>query len=78
VQGHAPFKIIAVECDDARFKFSHSETAKTLHLVPVIFTPGDAAGKVRTTIRIRTDQAEAAELTVPVDVRVMAKGPASF
>ena len=78
VQGHAPFKIVSVECADPRFKFSHGETAKMLHLVPVIFTPGEASGKVRTTIRIRTDRAEAAELTVPVDVRVIAKGPVSF
>ncbi len=78
VQGQAPFKITAVECDDARFKFSHGETAKTLHLIPVIFTPGDASGKIRATIRIRTDRAAAAELTVPVDIRVMPKGPVSF
>lgn len=60
VQAKKPFRILSITCDDKSFKFdtSKDQTAKTLHLIPVTFVAGEAAGKVLKTIRIETDQGD--------------------
>ena len=78
VQGQRPFQITGVECADDRFAFALPTSARSLHLLPVTFTAGDAPGKVRTKIRIRTDLPGGQTLEVPVDIRVMPSGPTSF
>ncbi len=71
VQGRELFRIVAVRCDDDRFKCSVPQTAKTLHLLPVTFTAGEASGKVSGKIRIETDRNPGNTLEVMSYVRVM-------
>jgi hypothetical protein len=51
-----PFRILQIgaECDCFEFTYSADE-AKMLHLIPVKFTAGDAPGRVKRTIEIKTD-----------------------
>jgi hypothetical protein len=56
VRAAKPFHIQEISTDCGCFQFTYSSAeAKALHLVPVTFTAGDAAGAVKRTIRIRTD-----------------------
>jgi hypothetical protein len=57
VKGARPFRIIAIDCDDAHFEFDTHDagTPKTLHLIPVTFSAGSNPGKTTQTIRIETD-----------------------
>ncbi len=59
VSGKRPFKILSVDCDDDCFTFKTDDKAKKLHFVTAEFAPTDAKGKVRQTIRIRTDLGDA-------------------
>ena len=56
VRGRKPFKIVDVKCDDDAFKIRTSGVAKLVHLVPVVFTAGDTAGKITRQISLQTDQ----------------------
>ena len=60
VRGRTPFKILNVECSDACFKIEPSKEAKSVHLIPVVFTAGDKAGRVTQTISLHTDHGDAA------------------
>jgi len=57
VRGKRAFRILSVSCDGKGFQFDTSgeKDAKLIHLIPVTFVAGDAAGKVTHTIRIETD-----------------------
>lgn len=55
VRGKTPFRIIDVECPDDCFKIEPSKDAKSVHLIPVVFTAGDDPGRVARTINLRTD-----------------------
>lgn len=59
VRAKQPFKILSIDCDDDCFTFKTDGEAKKLHLVTAEFAPTEAAGKVRQTIRIRTDLGDA-------------------
>ena len=56
VRGKRPFKILDVKCDDASFEIHASDASKTIHLIPVVFTAGEAPGKITRQIVIETDQ----------------------
>ncbi|MAR13914.1 MAG: hypothetical protein CL681_28565 [Blastopirellula sp.] len=68
VRGKKPFKIVAVRCNDARFTFETSESAKMLHLLPMKFTADSATGKVSQTVVIETDQGATAECIITGDL----------
>jgi len=56
VRASQPFRVQEINADCDCFEFSFSpEEAKTLHLIPVKFTAGEAPGGVRRTIRVKTD-----------------------
>ena len=60
VRGKKPFRIVSVSCDDESFEFGDflTDEAKPLHLIPVTFFAGEAAGKILETIRIETDSGQ--------------------
>jgi hypothetical protein len=58
VRGKKPFKILDVKCDDKSFAIQPSKEAKTVHLLPVVFTAGDDPGRISQKISIRTDQGQ--------------------
>jgi len=62
VKGKAPFRVLAVECDNPAFQFEIPGEAKSLHLIPVTFTAGETVGKVSQKIRIKTDLADSTVL----------------
>lgn len=55
VRGKKPFKVTAVECDDKCFEFKIDDSAKPLHVIPVVFTAGEKSGKVSQSIQVKTD-----------------------
>lgn len=55
VKGTKPFRILSIESASGRFQFQVSEESKTSHLIPIIFTAGDQAGRFSETIEIKTD-----------------------
>jgi hypothetical protein len=55
VRGKKPFKIVDVDCGDKCFQIQASKDAKSVHLIPVVFTAGDDPGRVSQTISLRTD-----------------------
>jgi hypothetical protein len=72
VRGQRPFRIVSIDCPHAGFRFTPSDEAKTLHLVPVAFTAGPSAEKVIEDIQIKTDLDGDAEATVKVFATVAA------
>lgn len=77
VQGKMPFQIVSAVSSDPRFQCTVLPRTKTLYVVQVAFTAGQTPGKVSSKIRIQTDLAGTV-LEVPVEVRVMPRGPVSF
>ena len=70
VRGKQPFKVIGIECDDDCFEFeTPADTKKTIHLIPVTFTAGEAAGKVSQTIKINTDLGARADCVASATVK---------
>jgi hypothetical protein len=55
--GKQPFKVTGVKCDNAAFTFKTTDVVKRVHLIPVTYTAGDAAGEIEQTIEIETDLA---------------------
>jgi len=72
VRGQSPFRILSVNCDDPRFKFSVPEGSGKLLLVPVTFTAGDTPGDVAATIRVQLDGQNAKTLAVQAHAQVVA------
>lgn len=56
MRGKKPFKIIDVKCADKSFEIETTSEAKSVHLIPVVFTAGEDPGKVARKISIVTDQ----------------------
>ena len=56
IRGKKPFKIIDVKCPDKSFSIQPSKEAKSVHLLPVVFTAGDEPGRIAQKISLRTDQ----------------------
>jgi hypothetical protein len=57
VTGKQPFKVKHVKCDNGSFAFKTTDVAKKVHLIPVTYTAGDAAGEIEQKIEIETDLA---------------------
>lgn len=67
IQGQKPFQIVEIAGPDERFSFGAAQgTSAKLHLVPVTFTAGTQAGKIRGQILIRTDIGEGRILRLEV------------
>jgi len=55
VQAKKPFRITKVSCEDECFEFKTPRTAKSVQLVPIVFTAGETPGKLSYKIKIQTD-----------------------
>ena len=73
--GREPFRIVAISCNDPRFRFAHSREPNTLHQIGVTFTAGETPGTVTAAVRIQTDRAPAHDLQVAVHARVVPNPP---
>jgi hypothetical protein len=62
VKGTRPFRILSIDCGDARFEFdtTGADQPRPLHLVPVKFTADADIGELSRTIRVKTDLGDAA------------------
>jgi hypothetical protein len=58
VRGKKPFKILEVKCLDKSFTIKASKEAKSVHLLPVVFTAGNDPGRISQKISIRTDHGD--------------------
>jgi hypothetical protein len=58
VRGKTPFKILDVNCGDDCFQIEPSKDSKRVHLIPVVFTAGNEAGRVAQRISLRTDHGD--------------------
>ncbi len=58
IRGKKPFKIVDVECADKSFAIDPPKEAKSVHVVPVVFTAGDDPGRISQKINILTDQGD--------------------
>lgn len=78
VQGKEPFRVVKVECSDPRLTCPVPQTkeAKSLHLLPVTFTAGDAAEKFSGKLLIQTTLNSGKGLEVTVNVQVIQPTPA--
>ena len=65
VTGRQPFKVTSVKCANSAFVFKPTDVAKKVHLIPVTYTAGDAAGDVEETIEIETDLASGGKTKCP-------------
>jgi hypothetical protein len=72
VRGKEPFRITKISSPDDRFRLETSDEAKTLHVVPVKFTAGDAPGPVTGEIHIQTDSPGAETLVVKCHGQIVA------
>jgi len=66
VRGKKPFKIVEIESNDksfASFTIEPSKEAKAVHLIPVVFTAGDAPGRIAPRITLHTDLGESVSLS---------------
>ena len=57
VRSRKPFRIVDIMCKDKSFDIETTGERKAVHLIPVVFTAGDRAGKIARQISITTDQA---------------------
>jgi hypothetical protein len=55
VRGKEPFRVLSIHCENKSFTFNPSDESKTVHLIPVHFTPGATSGKFAERIVIETD-----------------------
>jgi hypothetical protein len=58
VRGKKPFKIIDVDCPDKSFEIEPPKEARSVHLIPVVFTAGNGLGRVAQKISLQTDQGD--------------------
>ncbi len=61
VRAKQPFRIVGIECDDARFVCQAPTQARKVHIIPVTFRASDEEGDFQVPIRIRTDLANELE-----------------
>ena len=76
VRGKKPFKITEIEAPQS-FQIEPSADAKVVHLIPVIFTAGDEAGRVSQKISIHTDQGDVVQAFTAFAEVVKSDEPAS-
>ena len=58
VRGRKPFRILDVKCADKSFAIKPPKEARSVHLIPVVFTAGDDPGRIAEKISIMTDQSD--------------------
>ena len=76
VQAKRPFRITGVSCEDDCFEFKTPRTAKTVQLVPVIYTAGAEAGKLSYKIKIQTDLGQESVSELSAFAQVLDESPA--
>ena len=70
VRANRPFCVTGISCPDGCLSCEPRATPATVHILPVTFTAGDAAGKVERQLKIATDLGEGAVPTVTVQAVV--------
>jgi hypothetical protein len=70
VRANRPFCVTGISCPDGCLSCEPKATPATVHILPVTFTAGDAAGKVERQLKIATDLGEGAVPTVTVQAVV--------
>jgi len=70
IRANREFKITGVFCSDGCLTCEPKTTAARVHILPVTFQAGDAAGKVERELRIATDLGEGAVPVVTVQAQV--------
>jgi hypothetical protein len=55
VRAKKPFKITNIKCENDCFQFNLKDEAKTIHLIPLVFTAGENEGELEQAIEIQTD-----------------------
>lgn len=66
VRGKKPFKILEIVSDDASFSsftIDPPKQAKTVHLIPIVFTAGETPGRIAPKFTVHTDLGQSAALT---------------
>jgi hypothetical protein len=76
VRGKKPFKITDIDAPES-FQIEPSTDAKVVHLIPVIFTAGEEAGRVSQKISIHTDQGDVVQAFTAFAEVVKADAPAA-
>ncbi|HEX3727848.1 MAG TPA: DUF1573 domain-containing protein [Pirellulales bacterium] len=66
IRGKKPFKILEVQCADKSFLFEMPKEAKSVHLIPVVFTAGADPGRIDQKISILTDQGSMAQVCTAI------------
>jgi hypothetical protein len=77
VRANRPFCVTGISCPDGCLSCEPKSTPATVHILPVTFTAGVAAGKVERQLKIATDLGEGAVPTVTVQAVVEAAEPAA-
>jgi hypothetical protein len=72
IRGQKAFRIVDVSASSGEFRFEVTDEAKTLHVIPLVFTAGDAPGTVDGEILIHTDSPGNKPLKVKFHVRIVA------
>lgn len=72
IRANREFKITGVFCSDGCLTCEPKTTAARVHILPVTFQAGDAAGKVERELKIATDLGEGAVPVVTVQAQVEA------
>lgn len=75
VRANRPFCVTGISCPDGCLSCEPKSTPATVHILPVTFTAGTAAGKVERQLKIATDLGEGAVPTVTVQAVVEAAAP---
>ncbi|MFM1904752.1 MAG: hypothetical protein RLZZ440_2652 [Planctomycetota bacterium] len=74
IRANREFKITGVFCSDGCLTCQPKTTAARVHILPVTFQAGEAAGKVERELKIATDLGEGAVPVVTVQAQVEANG----
>ena len=70
VRANRPFCVTGISCPEGCLSCEPKSTPATVHILPVTFTAGNAAGKVERQLKIATDLGEGAVPTVTVQAVV--------
>jgi hypothetical protein len=75
VRANRPFCVTGVSCSDGCLTCPTKETPATVHILPVTFQAGKAAGKIERQLKITTDLGEGAVPSVTVQATVEPASP---
>ena len=77
VRANRPFCVTGITCPDGCLSCEPKSTPATVHILPVTFTAGSAAGKVERQLTIATDLGDGAVPAVTVQAVVEAAEPSA-